>query len=70
MWKNIPRRWADMTEDERKNAAYAKGQHDYAACHGLGDSNPIVEAMWSSYDPPDGYEADYAAGWKHAKSQT
>jgi len=68
MWKNIPDGWEDMDDDERKDAAYAKGQQDYADCGGLGD-DPITEAFHPNYDPPEGYEEEYADGWNHAKSQ-
>ena len=67
VWKNIPKGWADMDEDEKKDAAYAKGQQDYVDCGGIAD-NPISEMAFPNYDPPDGYEEEYADGWNHAKS--
>ena len=69
MWTNIPDGWEDMSEDERKDAAYAKGQQDFAACGGQVDGNPITDAICSYYDPPDGYQEKYADTWNNAKSQ-
>ena len=69
MWHNIPDGWADMDDDERKDAAFAKGQHDYASCNGTAD-DPLTEMFHPvNYDPPDGYEDEYGDGWKNARSQ-
>jgi hypothetical protein len=68
MWHNIPHGWADMDDDERKNAAYAKGQKDYASCDGQAD-DPLTEMLHPNYDAPDGYEEEYADGWSNARNQ-
>ncbi len=63
MWRNVPGDWSDMSDEERKDAAYAKGQHDYKSSGGL------EEILWSSYDPPDGYQDEYSKGWNNVKNQ-
>ena len=52
-----------------KEYAHSKGQQDYSRSGGQVNSNPMTEFVHPTYDPPSGYEKEYAEGWNNAEKQ-